>query len=423
MKVSQDKSLHLDEIENIGLCCIFESKLSKIPLDEMKEILRITTINGENALTLIESVQQYQGIGTRWLKSLLSHPTTLERTYRKMTICPSPVEGIQGEVFNTRKVLLKVNRVSENNNFRFGDNRGTFVRSGTVIISISVNFTSLRDLKHTLATIGSYIGWEFQNTKGRTLLDSEKEIYNKILEAPHKFIGCTLKQWGGMNRETKEQIGILSLNEGQEYMTTGTFLLEIDENWNLRFSATQQTIAINITGKEIRPFSESVYCPNIRMVNHFNTKRTIKHMFSLYMENYPMLLKKIQEGDFKWKNLYLNKFMPQNAFNISSMARTLLANIISRNIHNQPVVCFLYCCCNREPRGEIMGSSKFTLRDGTPVDISADSGIFQFDQQKSTYTLYGVPAGRATTKINGGAFMTGLLGGFRLEPSPSLGQL
>lgn len=194
MEEGRNRSAYIEEIENIGLCCIFESKLSKIPIDEMKEILRVTTINGENSLTLIESVQQSQGIGTRWLKSLLSHSTTLERTYRKMTICPTPADGVQVDIFNTKNVQLKMNRISENNNFRFGDNRGTFVRSGTVIISISVNFTSLRDLKHTLATIGSYIGWEFQNTKGRTIAESEKEIYNRILESPHRVFIAQIKE-------------------------------------------------------------------------------------------------------------------------------------------------------------------------------------------------------------------------------------
>lgn len=65
-----------------------------------------------------------------------------------------------------------------------------------------------------------------------------------------------------------------------------------------------------------------------------------------------------------------------------------------------------------------MGPTKFTLKDGTLIDVGSDSGIFQFDRRLEIYT----PAGRATTKINRGAFMTGLLGGFRLEPSSSLGQ-
>lgn len=155
LKTTSKADIYEEELENMGLCCIFEAKLSKLESGDIKEILRSTTTDGEGVTKLIDYAQKVTGMGTRWLKSLFSHPITLERVYTKILICPFPTGGVRTVIYNTKNVCMKIMQASGNNNFRLGDNRGTFVRSATVPLSISVNFTSLRDLKHVLATIGS----------------------------------------------------------------------------------------------------------------------------------------------------------------------------------------------------------------------------------------------------------------------------
>ncbi|CAG4969281.1 unnamed protein product [Colias eurytheme] len=159
-----DSNLWKDEIENIGKCILREGLASKLTPNEATELMKKIRINKEPITKYIESRSLEKGIGSTTLKVLLGKPITLEREHEEVLICPAPAEGTRLDLYNQSNLGLTANTAIELNNFKFGEMRGTFTRSHTVIISISTNFTTLRDLKALLSRIGTYIYYGISQT-------------------------------------------------------------------------------------------------------------------------------------------------------------------------------------------------------------------------------------------------------------------
>lgn len=94
------------------------------------------------------------------------------------------------------------------------------------------------------------------------------------------------------------------------------------------------------------------------------------------MRNYDKLVREIKEQNFKWKNSYLNKFMPSNYKQISQVCRIILGNLIDKRTYNPSTICFIYCFTNRDPQNSPIGPTKFVLRDGTIIDMEGKEGVF-----------------------------------------------
>jgi hypothetical protein len=118
-----------------------------------------------------------------------------------------------------------------------------------------------------------------------------------------------------------ETCGKYRFQPDSEYLTTGNFLVTLNENLDVMMPSTRLVIPVNVHRSQTSPFTDDIYCPFPRMLNSFNMKATFREMFKFYLQNQHILMEKIESGDFKWRNHYTNKFLGGMGKQISKMAR------------------------------------------------------------------------------------------------------
>jgi hypothetical protein len=69
---------------------------------------------------------------------------------------------------------------------------------------------------------------------------------------------------------------------------------------------------------------------------------------------------------------------------------------------------------NRDAREMPIGPLKYTLPNGTIIDLAADEGIFAYDIKKKAYRLFGEKVSRVTDKMGKSDLLSGVLEGFKL---------
>nr|AVR52573.1 PB2 [Photinus pyralis orthomyxo-like virus 2] len=401
-------------------CMIFEAKLSKLSITAMLSILDETKIHGTGIDELITLNPIGETMEGKFYSALIGKSETLEYTIRELTVCPTMKRAEYTKVANTTGRERLVHSLPMTYNFKFRDLRGKFTTCRTYIMSIICNYTTATDLTTCLIEIATFCSRLYSETKGRT----DKEVREEIMTLNRKDV------WSIANIKEEEKkmlkdyhgqelsIGRLTLTDGIEYMGTGTTQLKLTGEYNVVAVRENYTIACNVSQRDIEPFTTDITCPSPWMINHYDFQRTMENRVSFFMDNMPIIIEKVAQSDFCWKNNHLNKFLIPIGPRISYVARYFLSKMQSTEHIEPAVFSFYYALANRTPDSTQALSKVFTLRTGHVIDIDAESGIMVHDSAKRRYLLFGSDISGETSKLDNSRLMCGLLPGFRISSNP-----
>ncbi|XP_044766268.1 uncharacterized protein LOC123322389 [Coccinella septempunctata] len=146
------------------------------------------------------------------------------------------------------------NAKMETVNFKYGDVKGNFFHSNKALISIAINYTTIRDIITTLAEVAIYIKWDFTNTTGKDSSKVRREIREKIRNKPWEIISASKEDFQSSDwRNTEEKAcGCLIVRENTEYCPTGSVKMAINRNLNLILEGTQQEIEVSVRSEDLK---------------------------------------------------------------------------------------------------------------------------------------------------------------------------
>lgn len=408
-------------IENFIRCLYVEAKLSTISIADLKDICYNTTIMKKKVVDYLDLISGRNRLEYIWLKALFERGSTLECKKEGLTTCPMPSDCRETTIGNIANADVRMLQGNQMVSFKYGDIKGKFTHNGSWLLEISCNFTTHREFLSMLMGIGVYIKYRFTETTSTNYNRNMTQIRNFINKEPHRLLGMTPKEYANIPKmKNGEIVKAFTLNEETEYMTTGIYQMRLREDYEIVIVSTGQTIELGYTRKDIHPLSEEVVCNSPYLISSQNIKKTIKHAFAYLFRNAPTVVEKILENDFKWKNMYLNKFIKEQGRSISKLSRIILGNMVRQKVRSTPLICFVYLFAHRDPMAE-MSPMKFIIPGGYEVDFEAKSGIWTYNSKTANYYLFGMKIDESVDLVTRGVMSTGILSGFRLVSPPTEG--
>lgn len=395
---------------------IYEAKKHKWDMETLMEMLLSYKIQGLTIEEIIQACEDRNTVELKFAKAAFGIPDTLETERSGFITCP--MLSVNKTLMKRNRGLLKFsyNADQEIVNFRYGDIKGNFSHANCILLSVSLNFTTKRDLLSTLSEIAIFVRWGFENTVGKTREKIHEEIKRKVIRAPWSLLQCSEETFNKYkwDNETREPCGCLIVNNNAEYTSSGKIALHFNAEWNLVVKGTSQEIEVHVPKESLSCYTDDIGCTKGRMVTYFTFKRMVKNRYIFFLENWKQVQVNIKEGNFKWETQYVLPYLGDKARAFSKGCRQLLLTTITEDRWDKCYNCFTYIFAYKDYVGIDSSLIKMTTREGHTIDLSSQEGIFVFDREKRHYMLFGIKAPSPSHKYDVGEAYKGCLTGYRI---------
>lgn len=348
-------------------------------------------------------------------KSCLKIPVITESTSDGLTT--SPGVAIVHTLYrqNVAGTKYKVYLGEEQVSFKYGEIRGQFTHNGPTLTDLTCNYTTMRELTETICEIAVYTRWGFGPTTAKNYHGMKMQVRRYTREHLEIFLDAKLKEIRDIvyKYPVTGRAGKLRLLDSSEYQAYNKTTLSIDRHLNLYNPSTKQELNIQVPDNQDTILPENVKSTSRIMYPHLSLKEIIKLLMWQYNRNSAELCDRVQEGDFKWMNEHINKFLGNSAPQFSHTARILTVSTV-REVRNSPLIAFFYCFCNPDP-SEGAPIMSVTTTTNQLINLMGMDGIFKFDPVENKYYLYNVEIGEVQP-TGMGFSSTGILAGFRILP-------
>nr|AVR52568.1 PB2 [Photinus pyralis orthomyxo-like virus 1] len=413
VKSSLDIGRHLTAF---GKCLIISARENNLPISTVKEIIQTSSI-GQRKMERILKVETLQETNEiKWMKTACNIPITPESTNAGLTTCPRPVKVTAVSSRNAAGVPFTVYHGREKIDFKYGDIKGTFEHNGPMILSITSNYTDYTEIIKAIAEMGVYCRWEFDSTTDRSYTQIKETVRQLIQRNPENVIACKRGDLTKLHyvNNFPFRVGILNLLSNTEYHPSPSLGHYIGNDYNIYLKDTNQCLTISSEARKMTTLGEVVDCRHPSMLHFMSFKLTIETLVQFYLNNWKLLIESIRAKKMNWRNEAVCKHMGNQAYNFSRTCRVIINNLMEKNSKDYASLSLLYCFCFPEPGHSAYSPTLLKLKNGYVIDLSAKTGVFQFNQELSQYELFQKKIRIEGTSLDLSENLKGLLPGFSL---------
>lgn len=393
---------------------IYEAKKFNWDLETIKKVADSFLIQGSTIEEILTTLGSENSPEIKFARALYGLPDTLEFTRDGFVTCPllSPTRMILAKTASG--VRFQYNGNEEKVNFKYGDIKGNFSHSNCLLLSATMNYTTLRDLISTLSEIAIHIKWEFIHAKKRGRLEIHEEIKRKVTKKPWELIYSNEKTFNETKWGKTENVmcGNLVINENAEYSVSGKIALKISRNLNIVLEGTNQEIETTVEKSRRKCYTNDIICKRGKMLAYFTFKEMVRYRYSYFLENWKTVERRVRNGDFKWENEYVMPYLEKKARCFSKSCRQVLLDLSDCSRWNKAYCSMLYIFCYPDPATVDDSPMLITTSEGYTIDLNAERGVFTYDKEKRQYSLFGIKSGEATEKYDTGDIYRGCLTGY-----------
>lgn len=362
----------------------------------------------------MEGVEETMEIN--WFKVLFGLRVTADHSFGALTICPQIDQIRYKAVSNKERVFTNVASTMSRSSFKMGDLRGVLEHCRGEIMSLHTNYTSFGDFISLLQAIEAYIGWSHEKTDGKTTEACRKQVADMVRKAPHKILSVKAENVRNLYKcstHSEITIGVLKVTQNTEYLSREKTIFNLDKGMNMIHSEGL-LINLEVRGASLLPLSEEFNnLPGV-FLNYLNLKDALKNRLKFYLNHITEMFEVIKVNDFRWYNIFINKFLGPNKEAISYSCRSALKACMELKPKPTVLIAFLYCMCYPEASSNSQLINTFTLNTGHMFSIDASKGMFKYDEEKHSYRLFGEIVGGPEMAVNRTSFIRGLLHGYKV---------
>lgn len=167
-----------------------------------------------------------------------------------------------------------------------------------------------------------------------------------------------IKELYKCSTQAETSIGSLKITQNTEYLSREKTLFYIDKGMNM-VHPEGLLINIEIRGASLQPISEEFKNVPDVFLNYLNLKDALKNRLNFYLSHVKELFEVIEVNDFRWYNIFINKFQGTNRETISYSCRSALKACMELRPRPTILIAYLYCMCYPEasPNSQLTNTS------------------------------------------------------------------